>query len=507
MIRTFKGYNLIVIVSMLFMAYVASYFLFFKQIPFRIYNSDIYHEISVIKEFRSESIGDSFFNEGPVDLHAGPYYYLLHLISKATHLSDYNLMLVAALVNIVFLFWALYFFARSFRVPPDAALLFMYISMFGWGTFMFFFAGLYDFTNLLATGSLPATMGIAMILLILGLQKRALKNKSTRLLVINSLLSGFLIVSHLLSGVILCSFVCLLALEDALIHKRLRRINIYMILTIPISVALSFLWPYFNIITLVTSSQTVQVGATDQVKENYFEISYWKSILGLSLLGIIFLPRLIREKRYFIATLLVCSAIMTASYLLPVRVSLYWRYFPFIFLGVSLALSLYIVKMNRWALGIFLVLFFASGLMYSKQRLDLVLRNNVIERNEYEEVMKFIPENSIIMSDPNTSYHLAALHDVKVVAVPYNHANPAYIPESKERYDEGYIFLTSSTSTVETQEEFLKKYKADFVLIDEKYIPDYVRFGHDRSWLSNFNLLVQHELIFENDHMKLFKLK
>jgi hypothetical protein len=163
--------------------------------------------------------------------------------------------------------------------------------------------------------------------------------------------------------------------------------------------------------------------------------------------------------------------------------------------------------MNKWMTGIFLLLFFASGLLYSKQRLDLVMRNNVIEKEEYDEVMKYIPTDSIIMSDPNTSYHIAALHDVKVVAVPYNHANPAYIPQSKTRYDEGYIFLTSSTSTVSSQEDFLKKYQAHFVLIDQKYIPDYVRFGQDRSWISNFNLLAPHELVFENDRMKLYKLK
>jgi hypothetical protein len=248
----------------------------------------------------------------------------------------------------------------------------------------------------------------------------------------------------------------------------------------------------------------VHVGESAKVTENYFAISYWQTLLGFSVLGCIFLLRAIRNKQYFIVLMLVSSSIMTISYLFPVQITLYWRYFPFIFLSCSFLLSAHIFTFERKYSICFILLCVGIGMYGSYTKVSTLLTREPFAIHEFDQVMSHVPPHAILLSDPNTSYHIAPFYTVSVASVPYNHANPALIAESKIRYEDTFAFF--STSTTEQQSSFLNKYHVQYVLINQHAIPDYIAFDYDRAWLKTFSLTVPSEVVYKNEYLTLYKI-
>lgn len=478
--------------------------------PFRVYNSDVYHQIAVLQEMGKEEaaqIGDPYFLDGPADLHGGPYYYVLSLLSIVAPVeSTYDLILVAAIFNVLFLLCALYMFGRAFGLGAGSNVIFLFISLFGWGSYNFYFAGLFSFTNLLITGSFPATMGFASITLGLALYKMYLQAHDMRVLVLSALLQTGLLVSHMLSGVMLISLSGLLLLESVYSKKIVTREHVLYGLAIVVSVLAScFVWPLFGLLEMFSSATPVQLGQSDKVTENLFALEYWQLLLGPSVLGVIYLIKSIKERRYFVALLVISSGLIALLYLSPIRISLYWRYFPFIYLGLSFLLVQYLARMPRvWATTVLMLLMTTGVYGEYLKAVSLTVRASNIG-HEFSEIVSELPNDVVVLSDPNTSYHLITVANVKVVAVPYNHANPVYISESKKRYEDAYDFFTSPSST-EIQSEFVQRYGIQYVLINQEYQPDYIKFDTDRTWLQSFSLQLPHEVIFKNSVLKLYKL-
>jgi hypothetical protein len=415
-------------------------------------------------------------------------------------------VLTAAVINILFLFVSLYSFGKSFELNNASVAIFLMLSLLGWGSFSFFFAGIYDFSNLTATGSFPATMGAASIFLILALSKKYLKNGILSVAIMVTTLSSALLISHLLSGIILFSFMVLLMAENFLLERKISARAMILALSIFTALILSlFIWPLFNLITLLTSTQTVQIGGTDKVTANLFDISAWQSLLGISILGLCFLPLLYREKKYFVLFLTLSSALMTLSYLLPVRVSLYWRFFPFVFLGLSLTLAMNVLSFRKSALNLLLFAILGIGIWNSYTKIELLLKKPVANASEFSTVIAKIPPNSVVLSDPNSSYHIAAFYPINTASISYNHANPSYIKQSQLRYEDNIDFLTQKLSSTE-QKALLEKYKVDFVLINTQFFPDFILLTADRNWLLEFKLLVPNEKVYEDDNFILYKI-
>ena len=158
----------------LFMTIIFSscFLVFYYKLPYRLYNSDIYHQLAVIKEFNNKDLKDPYFAEGPVDLHAGPYYYLIYLYSVFAGVTVYTALMVFVAVNTLLIALSLYYFGKSFNLTKNQCYMFIIISLLGWGNFQFFFAGIYEFSNFLVTGSFPASIGFCLLLILLGLAKR-----------------------------------------------------------------------------------------------------------------------------------------------------------------------------------------------------------------------------------------------------------------------------------------------------------------------------------------------
>jgi hypothetical protein len=481
------------------------YLVWTSVIPYRLYNSDIYQELAVLKEFDAGKLGDAFFVSGPVDLHAGPYFYAVHLVSEVTGSSDYQTLMVVTAINVMFVLFSLYFFAKSFHFTRTQTLLFVVVSLVGWGGFTFFFAGIYEYTNLLVSGAFPATIGFGLILLLLGIAKRYLEKPSLMLLLFYGLSLVTLLLSHLLSGVVFLSFLALLFLERLMIERRITRELVLLgVATVCGAMASVVIWPPFGLLDLFRNAKTVEVGTSSKVTANYFSFDAWPSLLGVTILGFVFLPKLWSKKQYFVFFLAIFSAAMTISYALPIRVSLYWRYFPFLFMGLSLALAIYASTLHPRLLIVLVVVMSLVGMLNIYNKLNILWLRAPSPEQQYSEVAKKIPAGSVVFSDPNTSYHLASLYPIRVVAVPYGHANPAFIAQSKRRYDETIRLLKGSESAGQ-QEAFMKRYGVQYVLLNENYYPDNVKVTDDAE-LNKFSLEAPAHLLANQGGLRLYRL-
>ena len=490
---------------MLLIALSAGLLCFYLKLPYRLYNSDIYHQLAVLKEFtNTPHIQDAYFASGPADLHAGPYYFCIYLFSSVIGISLYSSLIFFAVINIVFIALSLYFLAKSFKFTNLESSILLIVSFLGWGSFNFFFAGIYEFTNLLVTASFPAAIGLSCIFLILGLTKRYLNRPSGNLIALIFILNTTLFISHILSGVVLIPLLGLLVLEELVRRRRLTKDLVLYGLALLGSILLTiFIWPPFGLLDLVSQSKTVEVGTSDKVTQNYFVVSQWPYLLGITFIGIIFIPYLMRNKRLHIVLMLAFSAFMTASYLYPVRVSLYWRYFPLLFLGVSLAFVIGLKTLSK-TIAVFLITLLAVlGIYNVRSRVNSLTSQGLTTSNQYIQIAEDIPDQAIVFSDPNTSYHLAALYPFRVVAIPYNHANPAYIPQSKQRYQEANTLLNGEGD----QQSFFDKYDVEYVVINRKYYPDFILLDPNKSKADKFILKVPSTKLKTVNNMELYRLQ
>lgn len=509
LVNILKKTNLAILLLLFLVSIFSVYYIFILKTPYRIYNSDVFHQLALVQKFDQSSykdIGDPFFKDGTVDFHAGPYNYALFLLKIVTNSSYYDVILIATFFNILLICCSLYFFAKNQDLSKIKIFLFMVISLIGWGSLNLFFAGIYEYTNLLITGAFPPSMGIGIIIISLGIIKLYFERENKSLLFLFYLLLSVLLISHVLSGILLVFFSFLFVVEEFFKKLKITRYMTLMIIIIIGSIITSlFIWPLFNLITVISSTQTVQVGTTDRVTENYFSFSYWPQLLGFTFLGVIFVPHLVRKRIYFLLLLTISSIIITLSYLFPIRISLYWRFFPFIFLGLSLILSNYIHKFSIKKIILFLSIFLILGIHNTKNKIDYILANEEYGPLEFKEVIKNIKKDAVVLSDPNTAYHIAGLFNQPVMAVSYNHANPASILESKNRYEQNIEFLSTDLS-YDDQRAILKKYEVEYILIDNMYRPDYIGLNYDRSWLTHFELVVPNTVIFEDDRFILYKI-
>jgi hypothetical protein len=481
------------------------------KLPYRVYNSDIFHQMSVLKEFNPVRLLDNkdpYFTSGPTDLHAGPYYLMIYLLIILLNSNIYNVLLITIVINIFVFICALYYFGASFNLNSKQTVLFIVLNILTWGSFSFFFAGLFEYSNLLITGSFPSTIGLIYILIILGSVKRFLESHSKPYLILSVLLNTLLLLSHLLSGVILDSFLIIIAFAYFLENRTLNKKVLFVLSIIPLSIILSlFIWPLFNFLTLLSSSKTVESGGSNSAVDNLFALKYWTLILGSQLIGIVFLAKSLRMKKdLFIPIMLIFSVIMTLSYLLPVRVTLYWRYFPFIVICLSALIAKHLFVLNKKHAFVFLAVLITFGVLNVTNRINRLLALDYFSDRAYSDVMRYIPPGEVVLSDPNTSYHLTSIYNIRVVSVSYNHANPAYIPESKIRYTEVMDFLTSD-KTEEEQALFFKKYNVSYVLINKNYVPDHIKLTDNLDFLDSFKLKVPTIELLNNNDFDLFKLK
>jgi hypothetical protein len=74
-----------------------SAFLLFKYfLPFRLTSTDIFQQMADVKVFLNTShiYENPYFSGGNVDLHSGPYYYFMYILTVLLNITIYKAMLI-----------------------------------------------------------------------------------------------------------------------------------------------------------------------------------------------------------------------------------------------------------------------------------------------------------------------------------------------------------------------------------------------------------------------------
>lgn len=458
--------------------YVAIFLLFFYFVivlrwPLHYPYSDMFHHLAQLHELQKDfiSVNDPFFATGPRDPHYGPYIATISLVAKILNIDILSLFLVMGLINLILFVGSAIVLGRAFfnvhnrELENKACYLLPILMLICWGGSAHLMSGDFSLGLLLVAAPFPATFSLGLTLLNIGFVRRFLQEPSLRLYTTILITTLVIFLSHITTGIM---FFVLLIVFTLL---RRNRTSVAIVLVIPATLLLSLIWPYFSVIDVFTSVGTVHTSEFIPA----FPIETWHGVVGPILpLGVL---ALVRRKDKFLILWFVAFFIINISYFFPIRPSSFWRFFPLMLVPVYLSFTEeFMTFKNNLKVFVLLSLVvigfvsFGNSLIYPKMEYGLV---NPIEPSQFE-FLGIVPKDSIILSDPITSYHVAGLKGFTVVSVTPNHSNPLNIPETIDRYDQTMRFLKLEMSSTEI-DKFLSAYRPDYLLIDKKTkVPDYL---------------------------------
>lgn len=412
------------------------------------------------------------FSDKPTHLFT-PYHLFWGATSKILHIHPYFLLPIIGGLNIIFFIYAANKFSKNiignqkYTILMILTMLFFWFQPLGW-------SGFYHF-GFLPTGSVyPYWFVLPLSLLVVALYGEK-KNNLFYFFFIPIFPIAFLI--HPITG----SFLMITTVAKVFtLRNRTWKQKIPLLLIPPLSLLLSFLWPYYPVLdTILNSSKFSSLGFAGT-----YDIFYTNFIFEISpaLLGIPILFILLKKKEYFIPlSLFIFISIYTLNYFI-VHSSTLARYIIFIgfFLQILIVIGIRELEgknifkyFSTLYIGILLIsipLHIYSSLTQigvAQAIVDqkpLMQELNLDTYRRFNNMRDYIKPKDIVMANMNSSWKLPAILGCKVVGV--LHSNP-FMKDYFLRRDQTNLFFNKNTSD-KTREEILKKYKVNYILFSKK---------------------------------------
>lgn len=485
----FKKHNVIIaIVLVLFL--VLGYTTYTYLVPFKSYG-DIWAHIASVEELKKpfNQIGDPYFESGPKDPHYGPYFVLIAQISNLLSIDHILVMSFLGVLSVVALYLASIFAYNSFlphrrNFKIDKLVLFIAIFLM-WDSGRISYAGYFSLADAAITIQFPHMFALALFMIGMGLIVRLFEeqfklNRFTLSMIVKYVLVGIMaagiFLTHVLTGVIFFFSYACIGLYYFLFKYKFK-INLLFasnIVSLIVAVIVASFWPYYDILSPFKDLQTVH---TEQPLVAIFEISTWLTVAGVAFLGLI---ASVKTKSKILVFWMLLLLFITASYLYPVRISSYWRFFPMMLIPLYFLITEWISSQRNLLRTLILFMLIIFGVNSFVNKVNTIGFRDPINPSGFN-FLTFIPKDKLIFSDPETSYFLSGLTGNPVLAVNNTHWNPANVVAAQERYDDSLSFWLgdASSKTLGHAIYAIEKYNIEFVLINKRIYKNYQSYAKD----------------------------
>lgn len=466
--KSLNKYAVALLVLILAMIIFYSFSFYQNDAPLRKSGGDAYAHLGLLRETR-KSLGmkehlteDMFPDIYSENLRQGVNYVFMAVISGLPGSSNLFALYIFGLIGIILFLSGIYCLTLKLSGSPRAAFLAALLSLIICGYDTLTHGNSFTLVELLVTAHYASiqAMGLAMFALVLNI--RYMEKGGWKLYAGQVLLSLIIFNIHILTGieyfVILLILVAIYAFKD----RRLSRIHLKLITIIPITLLLASLWPYYHWWSIFELNPM----GTGEKGQRFASFS---NFLELNLMYIIGLPFLIngkRERLFLLAWALV-FALVSVSFILPIRISLFWRFanvmrIPLV-IGLALGLGVDLWQMSKRRLaatGIILVITL-SFVGVSIWR--TVLRyQELMQKNAYAQVEAFPPysEGGVnLIAHPSPGYNLMGVSSYNLVSVLSGHGPRDLVQERNDGLRDAY-----ATPDPELWRGLLEEYDAEQVL-------------------------------------------
>lgn len=418
----------VIIITILFL-FTYTYLFFEHHFPFYLQGSDNYQYMGLMKVF-SENNKENFlfdldFFPGLFknDFHLGINFLLYDLFKNFAGIGYSSLFFIIGITNFLLFIYSFYFFLKSFEFKNKIIVtILIFFFIFSAGTITSF-GKFNSFLDLLGVANYPATLGMSIIFLLLGINKRCIseqKNigRGATIILINFILFYLLFWSHILSGFIYLCLFFLFVISYFFKEKKINYFYIGILSVYVITMLLLTLWPYFNWFNFFIMSEPIQNEILFRIPLTLRESLF---LIGPFIIGIFYIFKQPKKELFLFLWVSLFSLIL-ASYLTPFRISSYWRFLPFLKIPLVMATVLFIKSLNNKRIKIFLIttiVIFSFSSISSNITYLQSINNNF---DKIKEIDSFLIPNSKVFGDPFILYGLQGLGSQQAFLVADGHA-------------------------------------------------------------------------------------
>jgi hypothetical protein len=467
--RRLHPYIIALIVLIVFICLLYTYFFFAHDFPLRGVGSDTYSHLGILRCVR-EQLGfgeDLSPNMFPYlyrnNNRNGINYVIMALISALPGISNFTALYIFGLLGIVVFFSGLYFMVWSLFASHRVAFLAALLSLVLCSYESSMSGNSYSAAEILANAHYASVLSLGIALILIGLNVRFLKGGSWKQYVLQVILSALALNIHVLTGIEYFLILVILVAVYALKERRMTRRHFMLLSLIPAALVLATLWPLYHWYSIFGGT-AAGTGRSEAIHASVGEFT------GRMVLFLIGLPFIIstKKERLFLLAWTVAFAIICLSFLAPMRVPYFWRFafvmrIPLI-VGLALGLGMDIWALKRWkvvAVPVILVII-AAFIGVSIWRTTLRFQT-AMETNDYDKVAVFIPYaegGANLLALPMPAYALMGISEYNVASVAEGHAPQEIIGERNLALSDAFLMPTFAG-----WRELLEAYGSEQVLV------------------------------------------
>lgn len=480
-----------------------------------IWVEDFWEHSAAVSEFMRHPLSPS---HPQLDLTAphtflNPYTFLVALTALALGLNSITALSIFGVLNFCLFCWGLSAFISShYPIKDDAykvsfySLLFI---LFLWGGQPWPYSGFFSYQIFLFNLPYPSTFIGGLSLLTLGLIKR----RQTQLGLIQWLALLLITSLSLLTHALTAQFLVIGLVAQALTAQQNNFTQLLKIgLLCVAAVALACLWPFYPFLALLRGAGTVYDISNLTMYYHFFE-RIWPFILLSPLIVWVLLQR-----NYRVLLFIFGATVIIYLFGFYSRKYSYGRIVSYTVMIAQISCAIAVVQLGSWltqnrprvrltyqALLLSLLIFLSMDWLFASTNRLLTAANSVrlgrpifnqISYKDYRSVSVHIPVGSLVFANLDASWVLPSF-GAKVVAA----LHPlAFVQDAAQRVEHTTLFFAEDTPP-SARLDLLKKYHADYLLIDKKV---------DHNWntirlqLSELN---QRTTLFEDERFVLITLK
>ena len=474
---------------------VASFSLLVAMTSFTLYGyfgTDFWEHSAVVKELTIHPLSPRhpLFNVNEPHAFFSPYLLGVGLLARFGSLNAMDALVIAGVVNLLFLLISLrlfiqYFFNNSQDAIGFYALIFV---LFLWPAEAWDWSGFIHFKVLGLVLPYPSTFAIASTFLIFALYHRALSHENTFLLVIIGVLSTVVVLTHPPTAVV--TLIGILAISLHYYNIIGARALVMGVVLVIAAVALACLWPYYSFFDLVTFNSRGQANlqlitiATKpkQSTSDMYARAYliWPTLVLLPF-ALPLLKSRLRANGFDALSLMVCGTVLvyalgygvgyfTGLYVLGRTIS-----FIAIFLQIALAARLAQLEVamrggKLWpSLPVMLLCAMIIGTVsfnwpnkHALAQAFMGLQGLRHSYENYETLSRYVTQDDVVLSDIQTSFMIPAFAG-RIIASKHP---VSFIDDHSERRDDVKNFFSKDLQP-EEKKSILKKYQVDYLFINK----------------------------------------
>jgi len=464
--------NIFWLFSVLFISYVFFGLIFIEKVG----GYDYWEHLAAIHSYYLNILHPEnpyILTQSPTHLFT-PYHFFWGGISKIINIHPYILLPVIGLCNIILYIYAANKFCQhvigdcKYTVLMILTMLFFWFDPWGW-------SGFYDFSLLPVTAVYPYWFAMPLAMLVVALYSEE-RDSTFFILLIPVFSIVFLI--HPLTGSFL---IITTSVKIVLFKNKTRKQKTKILVTLPIALLLSFLWPYYPVLdTIINSSKFVSLGFAGDYMA-FYKPFFYKTFPAL--FGMIFIYTFIKKQDYFIV---LCLFVFSSIYLLNYCMLHSFTIARYVIYVVFFLHILIVMGMKEYygkkEFKFFVVSYFSILVVLapfhihdSLKQIDNVVRAvihkkpiieqlNVDTFNRFIRMGDYIKSEDVVMASMEDSWKIPAILGCKVVGV--LHSNP-FMSDFFLRQKKTELFFNKNTSN-KTRVKILENYKVSYILLSKK---------------------------------------